>query len=172
MPTDNTYKILTWSVILLIIVNIILISFIYTGYKRNERMRPQMPAEFLSKQLDLTDSQRNKLHQLADMHHRESEMIREEVKSARDKYFALMKAPNIDDSTKNAAANSIAQHLKEIEILTFDHFQKVRAICSPKQQGKFDEIINDVLHMVSGPPPPPKGGIPRPPGPPQPPPPE
>ena len=170
MSMDNKNKLLTWSVILLVIVNVIVITFLWSGHKRNERMQPPRPAEFLAKALNLNDSQKIQLHQLADRHHRESEKIREEIKDARDHYFDMLKQPGVADSTKSNAANNIALHLKELEILTFDHFQKVRAICSAKQQIKFDEMINEVIHMVGAPPPGHREG--RGSGPPPPPPPE
>ena len=38
---------------------------------------------------------------------------------------------------------------KESDRITFVHFQKVRALCRPDQQTKFDEVIGEVLKMMA-----------------------
>ena len=53
---------------------------------------------------------------------------------------------------KKAAADNVAKNLEQLDLLTFDHFKEVRTICTPAQQKKFDEIIEEVLQMIaSGP---------------------
>jgi hypothetical protein len=51
--------------------------------------------------------------------------------------------------------NEIAFIQKEIEAVTFHHFQQVRTLCRPEQLPQFDAIILEAIGMM-GPPPPPK----------------
>ena len=68
--------------------------------------------------------------------------------------FKLLQQPDVNDSTKKAAADNVAKNLERLDLLTFEHFKEVRAMCTPGQQKKFDEIIENVLQMIaSGPPP-------------------
>ena len=145
-------NVLTWAVVVLIIANIVVITLFWLGHRQIQR-RQETPADFLSHELGLDDKQKAQLHEFASQHHMESEKIRQHIKEARDHFFDLIKMPNVNPATKDSAANAIADNLKKLELLTFDHFQKVRMMCTPDQQVKFDKIINQVIKMVAGPPP-------------------
>ena len=152
MNLNAKKNVLTWAVVLLIIANIVVITLFSIDHRQGPP-KPEKPAQFLSHELGLDEKQMSQLHELANQHHMESEKLREHVKEARDLFFGLMKQPIVNPATKDSAANAIAANLKQLELLTFDHFQKVRMICTPDQQVKFDKIINEVMKMVTGPPP-------------------
>ena len=57
-------------------------------------------------------------------------------------------ASSIQLQQQNAAA--MAAHQKELEQFTFDHFQKLRAICRDDQKKLFDETIDEIAKMVAG----------------------
>lgn len=161
-PSKN--RILSWAVFGLVIINVAVLIIIWsTLHKRPERPRP---SDYLIKELGLSNEQQKKFLSLAGEHRRQAQKIREQVKEKRHDLFKLLEQPNIDDSSKKAAAAGVAKNLEELDLLTFDHFQQLRAICTPGQQKKFDEIIEEVLQMIaSGPPPgrPPHDGGHRPP---------
>jgi Spy/CpxP family protein refolding chaperone len=66
-----------------------------------------------------------------------------------------LKTAVIDTVKVNELADSIVSIQKQIELVTFYHFQKVRAICTAEQQQKFDEVIDEAIRML-GPKPPPR----------------
>ena len=47
----------------------------------------------------------------------------------------------------NALSEKVAHKMAVADQMVFRHFQEIRAICTPKQQVKFDEIIKDALHQ-------------------------
>ena len=144
-------KILIWAVILLVIANIAVLATIWLTHNK-QRPERGTPADYLVKELGLNNEQQNKLRSLAEQHHERSLNIREQIKEARHDLFKLLKEPGVDDSTKKAAADNVAKNLEQLDLLTFDHFKEVRTICTPAQQKKFDEIIEEVLQMIaSGP---------------------
>ena len=158
MDTLKRNNLLTWLVLILIVANVAVLTIFWMGHKRNEDRPHGTPAEFLTKQLGLNGKQQAQLTELGHAHHQASEKIRGRIKDARDQFFGLLKTPNVNDSAKHRAASAVSDNLKELELLTFDHFQQVRSICTPEQQKKFDEIINEVMQMVGGPPPGPPPG--------------
>ena len=165
MPLSKN-KILVLAVILLMVANIALLATIWLTHNKQRPPRGT-PDDYLIKELGLNDEQQTKYHDLVKQHRRQSEEIRGQVKDARHELFKMLSQPGIADSTKKTAADNIAKQLEQLDLLTFDHFQQVRAICTPQQQKKFDEIIEDVLQMIaSGPPPPrpPREGEQPPPG--------
>lgn len=158
MNPASKNKLLIWCVVLLMIANVSVLATIWTIHHKRQ-MPPQRgtPGEFLIRQLSLDTKQQQQFEQLRKEHLEESFKIRGEIKEARDRFFKLLQQPNVNDTAKNAASAQVAKHLQALDLLTFDHFKKVRDICTPDQQKKFDEIIEDVLRMMSGPPPPPNG---------------
>lgn len=146
-------RILIGAVIFLMVANVALMATIWL---RQAPHRPERgsPADYLVKELGLNAQQQAKLRGLAEQHHKQSEEIREQIKEARHNLFGLLAEPGVNDSMKKAAADEVARHLEELDLLTFDHFQQVRAICDPQQQKKFDEIIEEVLRMIANGPPP------------------
>lgn len=142
-------KWLLWAVIILIIANVALLATIWLFHHR--QTRHVSPAEFLVKELKFDDKQKDQLHQLANEHHRQAEKIQMQIRDARDSFFQMLKQPEINDSAKKIMSANIAAKLQELDLLTFDHFKQVRSICSPDQQKKFDEIIQNVLQMMAPP---------------------
>ena len=45
-------------------------------------------------------------------------------------------------------ASAIADNQKQIELVTFHHFEDVRKLCNTEQKKHFDDIIENVLHRL------------------------
>ena len=141
-------KILIWSVILLVIANVAVLATIWLTHSK-QRPNRGTPADYLVKELGLNKEQEDKLRSLGKEHHEQSLRIREQIKEARHNLFQQLKQSTVNDSAKIIAADNVAKNLKQLDLLTFDHFRQVRAICTPEQQKKFDEIIEEVLQMIA-----------------------
>lgn len=158
-------KILFWAVILLMIANVAILVTLWLA-PNQQRKNKGTPADYLIKELALNKEQQNKLHEMAKEHHAQSIKIRGQIKEARHDFFELLNQPVVTDSMKKSAAENVSKNLEQLDLLTFNHFKQLREICTPQQQKKFDEIIEEVLQMIaSGPPPgkPPHNGERKPP---------
>jgi hypothetical protein len=80
------------------------------------------------------------------------------MKEKKEALYQLLKA-NGADSSAQTAASAIGKTMQSIDLATYEHFKKLRAICRPDQQQQFDDIILDVVSMMhrQGPPGPPGG---------------
>ena len=65
--------------------------------------------------------------------------------------FQLLKTEQIVDSVKNNAALKVSLSIQALDILTFDHFKKVRVLCTEEQKPKFDELIQKMVNSVNNP---------------------
>ena len=74
-------------------------------------------------------------------HHDSAIILREDVKQAKESFFDLLKQANVTDSMKLAVANKVSVIAQQLDLLTWNHFQQVRAICNTQQQQQFDKII-------------------------------
>jgi len=144
-------KLLTWLVVLLVIVNAATITMFWLGSGRPFRNGKGAPQEFLVKELKLDTGQQVLFEVLRKKHHDSAMILRDEVKRAKESFFNLLKQSNVTDSSKFAEANKVSVITRKLDLLTLDHFQKLRAICNGEQQQKFDGIINQVIGMIGQP---------------------
>ena len=170
MNTVAKNKLLTWLVILLLVANAASIAMFWLSRDKKPPAPKGTPQEFLVKELKLDTKQQEQFDVLRKEHRKAADQLREKIKGAKESFFDLLKQGNVTDSAKKSAAKNVSTYTEELDILTLDHFQKVRALCTADQQKKFDEIIQQVTRMMGAPRPPHgPGGPPRdgPPPPPQ-----
>lgn len=173
MNSGTKNKLLTWLVVLLLIANAATIAMFWLGKTKQPVQLKGEPRDFLIKELKLDTNQQAQLEVLVKEHRTAVEQLREKIKGAKDNLFGLLKEQNVSDSIKKNAAAAVSIITEEIDLLTLNHFQKVRSLCNPEQQKKFDEIIQQVIRMMgqqrppmgAGGPPPGRPGEDRPPPP-------
>jgi Spy/CpxP family protein refolding chaperone len=152
---DNS-RFLKIVIIVLLIINIATLAFMWMQHAHHG---PDGPARhdvagFLEHELKFTDEQRKQFDVLMEEHHEQIENIQHNGRELHNHFFDLLNKQ--DSSAVKQLADSLAKNQEQIELITFDHFKKVRAICTPEQQKKFDEIIDEALRMMAqhqGPPP-------------------
>jgi periplasmic protein CpxP/Spy len=159
----NSVRFLKITIALLVLMNIGVLMFMWLSRPKYDiNARPPRPTafEYLVHTLNLTPKQVEQYTVLRDAHHEAFEQIWAKGHQLRDELYT-----HLGDSTDNgqieALTDSLAANQRETELLTFNHFRKLRAICTPQQQKELDDVIGKALNMI-GPPPPPHG--PPPPG--------
>lgn len=68
-------------------------------------------------------------------------------------YFSKLASTPTDTATILRYADSIAAYRKQVELLSFYHFSRLRQLCTPQQRQKFDLVIGEVLEKMAMPPP-------------------
>lgn len=160
---NNSKRWLAIAIALLLIANVVTLILLWS-HTKNDKGKDGQPQgqvfEYVVKELQLNHQQQDAYAQLRIEHQQGQRMISDSMRMVKDAFFALLKDPNVSDSLVSVNARKAADMEMQLEQLTFKHFQKVRAICTPEQQQKFDKIIEDVLHRMARP----RGGPPPPPG--------
>ncbi|MFN8291923.1 MAG: periplasmic heavy metal sensor [Chitinophagaceae bacterium] len=151
MSLTSKNKLLTWLVILLLLANAATITMFWLNRKQRPPAPKGSPKEFLVNELKLDAKQQEQLEALMKAHRQAAEEIRGKVKAAKDSLFALVSRPEAPDSVKQTTAAAAGHYLEQLDVLTLNNFQQIRALCNPVQQKKFDEIIQEVLRMMSQP---------------------
>jgi protein CpxP len=144
-------KIFTILVVLLLIANIATIAVFWLKKEGSQPPIKGGPAKFIIKELGFTKSQQEQFITLAHEHQDQIRPIREELRTAKDNFFSLLGQPDLNDSSKLAAAKIVSLYTEQIDLITLDHFAKVRAICTATQKKKFDSIIKQVTQMMAMP---------------------
>ncbi|CAN5807090.1 hypothetical protein BH11BAC4_BH11BAC4_15000 [soil metagenome] len=159
--------------IILLVVNIATLAVLWTNKEAgNKELKgpnaPNAVFEFLTKELSLNKMQQESYKKLKDDHQVIQRQLKDSIRNAKDAFFSLISQPDIPDSLLLAYSKKANAFNLQMDIITFRHFQQLRAICDPGQQQKFDNIIQEVMRRMAGPrqgPPPNRGEEPqRPPG--------
>lgn len=142
-------KIIGWIIGVLILTNIATLTFFWIGHLKNQR--DNSPKEFLAKSLNFGESQKNDYFMLAKEHNEAAKIIREQIKLDKESLFQLLISNQVNDSIRNERALKVSNSIQSLDILTFEHFKKVRAICTKEQKSKFDELIQKMVNSVNQP---------------------
>ena len=140
-------KIVSWLIALLVVANITTLAFFWIGHFKNQK--ENSPKEFLSKNLNFSKSQKNAYFKLAKEHNESAKIIRDQIKNDKESLFQLLKSDTINDSVRNDKALKVSMSIQALDILTFEHFMKVRAICTEEQKPQFDELIKKMVNAVN-----------------------
>lgn len=156
-------KWLTVAFVLLILLNVAtLTAFWWTkkGYQQEGRPPQGGAMTFLVKELQLDSLQQEQIKLFREEHRSATREVRRKNREAKETFFSLLEKEGISETEVNEAATVSARYDAELSKITFDHFKKIRSICTISQKEKFDKIIHEVLRMLSGPqgPPPPRNG--------------
>jgi Spy/CpxP family protein refolding chaperone len=158
MKKENFYRITTFVLLLL---NSATLVYLYLGHQGPPGAAPPRKTnDFIIKQLNLNNDQQKQFDTLRSEHQQALRQIREEDKRLQDVYFDLLKTGTQQRSSVDSITNLIAMQRKATQLALFDHFIKLRSICTPEQQQKLNSIIDEIARRISsgpgegGPPPP------------------
>jgi Spy/CpxP family protein refolding chaperone len=138
-------------VLVVLVVNIATLAMLWMG-KRENHDNPgpgQEPGIWLSEQLSLTPEQEDQYRDMRMQHHEAIMALEQRKKKLKDALFSQLKentAPQLLDSISQQTAKLEA----EKDMLTYNHFKRLRQILKPEQQQKFDAIIRQMLERMGG----------------------
>ena len=144
----NKSKFLTVSVIALLVCNLFLIGFIlWHKPGKHERNNPR---NFIIEKLDLTENQIEEYEILIASHQplfKEKRMLLHEKKN---QLYMLLQGTT-EESAPEVLSNEIGTLQRQIEILQYNHFKDLKALCEPSQLNKFGDLMTEISRVFSAP---------------------
>ena len=144
----NNLRFLRFSVLLLLLLNVSVLGFVWFGFAGHPRNNT---ARFLERELQLTPAQKDSYTQMHRAHHEATMQGREVDKATLHELYTLLAAAPADTAANrriDACLDSLAAHRRRVERITFEHFREVRGLCTPAQQKRFDEVIEEAMMML------------------------
>lgn len=132
-------KVLISVIIVLIVLNMISLSFIWNGRSHHEGDHPPKVEKFLGKRLNLSEEQVSFFKKSRKEHFEKTSNLMSEIASLRSKLVQ-----QIEIEASDSLLNSIASKYKELEKLNHEHFRRLRSICNDQQKVKFDSMLFDL----------------------------
>ncbi|MBO9564598.1 MAG: hypothetical protein J7621_17610 [Niastella sp.] len=145
-------------VAILLVTNIITLS-IYWSMKPAEQPRnnesgadrQRRMGQFMVNELKLDKEQETVYWKLRDTMLGRQKILMDSIRNTKKRFFDLLKEPAIQDTILQTRADEIGALQKQLDLVTFQHFQQVRALCKPEQVLKFDTVVKEIVNrMTSG----------------------
>ena len=144
----NKNKILIGAIILLVVANVATMLMFWLKRPPEVKFLGRAPSEFISEELSLDSKQKEQYQALVFDHRKKMDQIKDTMEKARGNFQQLLTVPSVDDSTINAAEKKVVELMPQFDMLMFDHLKKLRAICTPEQQKRFDQMIQMFWMMI------------------------
>ena len=142
-------------IIVLVLINMGTLAYVWLANKppRDDRKDNEDVVSFLSKELNLDNTQKNKLATLHDDYQHKMRDVHEHLRTLHGPFFNLLRTSSLDTVQVNTVIDSLTVYHKQMEWLTFQQFKDIRSICNPAQQQKFDDIVDETMRFLApGPP--------------------
>jgi periplasmic protein CpxP/Spy len=146
--TMGNLKFYKLAIALLLLLNIGTLTFLWTHRPPGGGGGPFM---FLVKATHMDDAQKGAYEQLRTEHRAQMNAFRANNSLLRGRLFELLATQDANAPEVQKMIDLIASSRKQEEITTFEHFRKVRGLCRPDQQAKFDAAIGEAVQSL-GPP--------------------
>jgi protein CpxP len=75
----------------------------------------------------------------------------EDMRKMKDSLFRMLSNENANDSVVNSIADGIAQKQKEMDLRMYNHFKRIRGLCTPDQLPKYDSVISRMMRKMGKP---------------------
>ena len=146
-------NILKYAVITALLINAATLIFFWVKRPPHGDKPPKPPFEIITQELQLNSDQQALFKILREQHHHSHDSLLQIIAQKRRVLYA--QKPVSIDSTIQA----IGLLQEQIELITYEHFDNVRKICTPEQQTTLDTLlVGTVQHVLM-----PKGNRPPPP---------
>ncbi len=154
--TTSRNKTLIFIIAALLLTNIAVLAYFLwikkPGPKYNARDRSGM-IEKLQKEVGFNEQQIAQYKQLKDQQREMIHPMFDEMRKAKDSLFRLMGDTTVSDSVISKAADAIAQKQRALDLQTFNHIRKVRALCTTSEQRvKYDSMVLKMFRKMGRPP--------------------
>ncbi len=153
MKIDKT-KLLLTLVVLLTALNVTTLASIwrFVDFKTfsftANNSHSNRPNEFIITKLKLNKEQQVFFEALREEHFEQIMVLKKNIREEKNAMYDLLKSNETDSVTTFNHIAKIMQNEEQLERITFTHFKKLRAICTPEQQQHFDVIIDEVTRMI------------------------
>lgn len=144
-------KLLTYSVIALLLLNLTTIGFLaFSGTfgEAKNRNRPQ-PRQIIIEKLHLDEGQQQEYEQLIDWHRSQINRLDEQIRMTKNKLYRQLLLLKSDNLTEAQLIDSISIYQKQIEIIHFKHFMGIKKICRKEQLEAFYSLTEELSKLFS-----------------------
>jgi Spy/CpxP family protein refolding chaperone len=106
--------------------------------------------EMLQKEVGFNDDQLAQYKVLKDQQRETLRPMFDDMRKSKDSLFRLLSYTGQADSLVDQVTDAIARKQKTLDLQTFNYFKKVRGLCTPEQQPRYDSLIVRTFRKMGG----------------------
>ena len=146
----DKFKLLTYSVIGLVILNIGIISFLYLSSpnsKRNDLGRK--PKDIIIEKLHFDSNQIKKYENIIKVYRNSIDSLNNNNRDIKAELYAQLKQPTVNTNIKDSLIQLTLVNQKRIEEANFKHFQDIKSICTKSQIENYNSLTEELEKLFS-----------------------
>lgn len=145
-------KLLTFSVIGLLLLNFGTLSFLFLNSPKTDRHphegRPE-PREIIIEKLHFDANQQNEYEKLIQWHRHEINKFDDSIRHAKNELYSGLSQATVDTKEKDSLISAINSYQKQIEETHFKHFQDIKKLCRPEQKKDFENLTEELSRIFA-----------------------
>ncbi|HWA07805.1 MAG TPA: periplasmic heavy metal sensor [Ignavibacteria bacterium] len=110
-----------------------------------DNRKPGRP-DLIIEKLKFNESQQKQFEGLKKEHRSQVEKLQDSSRILHDEYFGLLKQDSYDSRASLDLLAKISENQKELDKVTFEHFEKIKNICDSEQKKQFAALIDEIAH--------------------------
>ncbi|MFM7221827.1 MAG: hypothetical protein ACKO03_00165 [Bacteroidota bacterium] len=144
---QTTYKWMLFIVLILLISNVVMAFFLFGDEIKggSKKGKGEDMAMKVYREIGLDSDQVKVFLSSKEEYFKQMRPVWGEIKKLKDSLYQQMEM-NSSDSIVNGLLNSITERNRYADSFTYDHFSKLRVLCTPDQQARFDTIIPKLIN--------------------------
>jgi len=146
----DKFKLLTYSVIGLVILNIGIISFLYLSSpnsKRNDLGRK--PKDIIIEKLHFDSNQIKKYENIIKVYRNSIDSLNNNNRDIKAELYAQLKQPTVNTNIKDSLIQLTLVNQKRIEEANFKHFQDIKNLCTKSQLEAYNSLTEELEKLFS-----------------------
>ena len=140
-------------ILLLLLLNFGVLGYLLIEKDHRQKPGPEGIDNMIIKRLKLDEGQQEQFDRLKHEHHGQMMQIDEESGNLHRQLFDVLKKEPLDTAKKNRILSKLEFNYLQKELVTFEHFKKLRGILQADQKPLFDDFVDELgRHLIVPPP--------------------
>lgn len=145
----NKIKVLTFSVIALVILNLGIMVFFMVIKPREFKNGSRL---LIIEKLHFDDPQKKQFRVLIEQHVKKIKRYESTILSTKEVLYLQLSQSKIDLKAKDSLINVLGNMQKKVETARFEHFKAIESICNaPQQKEAFKNLTLDLAQKIGEP---------------------
>jgi hypothetical protein len=148
----NKIKVLTFSVIALVILNLGMILFFMVIKPREFKNQKNGSRLFIVEKLHFDEPQKKQFRVLIEQHITKIKLYESTILSTKEVLYLQLSQAKIDLKAKDSLIAVLGNMQKKVETARFEHFKAIKSICNtPQQKEDFNNLTIELAQKIGEP---------------------
>ena len=140
-------KLLTISVIGLLLLNLATIGFLFLSGPENHRPEQNHrtePREIIISKLHFNVAQQKEYEKIIKYHREQIKRLDVKIRETKNELYSQLMQPQVDVKIKDSLIAVLNGYQKQIEETHFKHFQDIKKLCHEEQLDNFNDLTQEL----------------------------